>query len=116
MRRLFRPGAPTPGGCGAVYDRAALIALPPPLRERYAAHLDALLPIAIPRLLITLEYDQTQMAGPPFAVHPDEVEALFSPRHRILPLAELDVLDASPGLRARGVSALKERVYRLEPA
>jgi thiopurine S-methyltransferase len=103
-------------GVAAVYDRAALIALPPDLRIRYAVHMDALLPVQVPRLLITLEYDQAQMAGPPFAVHPDEVEALFSPRHRILPLADLDVLDESPGLRARGVSALKERVYRLEPA
>lgn len=103
-------------GVAAVYDRAALIALPPELRIRYAIHMDALLPVQVPRLLITLEYDQTQMAGPPFAVHPDEVQALFSPRHRILSLADLDVLDESPGLRARGVSALKERVYRLEPA
>ncbi len=103
-------------GVAAVYDRAALIALPPELRIRYAVHMEALLPVQVPRLLITLEYDQTQMAGPPFAVHPEEVEALFSARHRIQPLADLDVLDESPGLRARGVSALKERVYRLEPA
>lgn len=101
---------------GAVYDRAALIALPPPLRQRYAAHLDTLLPTAIPRLLITLEYDQSATAGPPFAVHPSEVESLFAPAHRVVPLAEIDVLDSSPGLRARGLAELKERVYRLEPA
>jgi thiopurine S-methyltransferase len=100
---------------GAVYDRAALIALPPGLRARYAAHLDALLPVAVPRLLITLEYDQERMAGPPFAVHPEEVRALFSPRHRISQLAGLDALDQSPGLRARGLEALTERVYRLAP-
>lgn len=103
-------------GVSAVYDRAALIALPPQLRVRYAAHTDTLLKVQVPRLLITLEYDQTQMAGPPFAVHAEEVAALFSARHRIRPLADLDVLDESPGLRARGVSALKERVYLLEAA
>jgi thiopurine S-methyltransferase len=99
----------------AVYDRAALIALPQELRARYAARLDVLLPAQVPRLLIALEYDQAQMAGPPFAVHPDEVEALFSSRHRIALLAELDVLEESPRLRARGVSAIKEHAYLLKP-
>jgi thiopurine S-methyltransferase len=99
----------------AVYDRAALIALPPEGRRRYAARLDVLLPVQVPRLLITLEYDQTRMPGPPFAVQPDEVEALFSARHRILPLAELDVLDEWPRLRALGASEVIERVYRLDP-
>ena len=99
----------------AVYDRAALIALPPELRTRYAAHLDAILPSQVPRLLITLEYDQTRMAGPPFAVHPDEIDELFSRHHRIQTLAELDVLDDWPRLRALGVLEVKERVYRLEP-
>jgi thiopurine S-methyltransferase len=99
----------------AVYDRAALIALPPELRGRYAAHLDAILPLQVPRLLITMEYDQTRMAGPPFAVHPDEVERLFSRHHRVQALTELDVLDDWPRLRALGVLEVKERVYRLEP-
>lgn len=103
-------------GVGAVYDRASLIALPPALRQRYAAHLDGLLPTRVPRLLIALEYDQDLMSGPPFAVHPQEVQALFAPAHRSVQLAERDVLAESPGLRARGLRALVERVYRLDPA
>lgn len=103
------------GTVGAVYDRASLIALPPPMRPRYAAHLDGLLPTAVPRLLITLEYDQDKMPGPPFAVHPQEVESLFSGTHRITPVAALDVIGETPHLRARGLDQLIERVYRLDP-
>ena len=101
---------------GAVYDRASLIALPPPLRPRYAAHLDEILPATVPRLLITLEYDQAVMSGPPFSVHREEVGALFAERHRITTLAGFDVLDESPRFRANGLKQLVERVYRLDPA
>lgn len=103
------------GEVGAVYDRAALIALPPPLRARYAAHLDAVLPARVPRLLITLEYDQSILSGPPFSVLPQEVAGLFGQRHRIAELASLEVLDESPRLRQRGLTRLLERVYRLDP-
>lgn len=103
-------------GVSAVYDRASLIALPPEQRPNYAAHLDGILPATVPRLLITLEYDQAVMAGPPFSVHAEEVETLFGGRHQISPLAAIDVLDESPRFRARGLKSLWERVYRLDPA
>jgi thiopurine S-methyltransferase len=102
-------------GVGAVYDRASLIALPPGQRARYAAHLDRVLPDTVPRLLITLEYDQSRMDGPPFSVHPEEVQSLFGVRHRITELAGFDVLDESARFRARGLEGLRERVYRLDP-
>lgn len=100
---------------GAVYDRASLIALPPQLRPRYAEHLERILPARVPRLLITLEYDQALMSGPPFSVHEDEVRRLFGTYHRVSTLAALDVLDESPRFRQRGLTALTERVYRLDP-
>lgn len=68
------------GGVDALYDRAALIALPPEVRPRYAAHLGALLPAGATGLLVTLEYDPALRAGPPFAVPPDEVRALYAAR------------------------------------
>jgi thiopurine S-methyltransferase len=103
-------------GVGAVYDRAALVALPPELRERYAAHLTAVLPARIPRLVITSEYDQALMSGPPFSVSSAEVERLFGETHRITELGVFDALPESPGMRQRGLTELIERVYRLEPA
>lgn len=64
------------GPVDAVYDRAALIALPAPMRRSYAAHLTALTRTA-PQLLIALHYDQTQMNGPPFSVTGDEIGRLY---------------------------------------
>lgn len=98
---------------GAVYDRASLIALPPEMRPHYCRHLDQLLGISVPRLLITLEYDQATMAGPPFSVEPREVESLLGDKHRLEILGAFDILDESPGFRARGLKHLTERVYRL---
>src|SRR3990167_7541551 len=65
------------GDCQAFYDRAALIALPADLRVRYVTHLQAILPAGCRGLLITLDYQQSQMDGPPFAVTDAEVHELF---------------------------------------
>ena len=54
--------------CAGVYDRAALIALPPPLRQRYARELYSQLPRGCRGLLVTLEYPQHEKDGPPFSV------------------------------------------------
>lgn len=62
----------------AVYDRAAIIALPPYMRESYARHLQDILPAGSKILMVIMEYDQTQMAGPPFAVREPEIAALFA--------------------------------------
>lgn len=73
--------AATPSLIGPVdagYDRAALIALPPELRPRYAATLRSLLPPGAPLLVITLEYDQRAMDGPPFSVPEAELRAHYA--------------------------------------
>jgi len=98
----------------AVYDRAALIALPPAMRQRYAAELYARLPAGCRGLLITLEYPQAERAGPPFSVPEDEVRALFEPHWAVALLERRDILAAEPGFRAEGVSALHTAVYRLQ--
>ncbi|MBK1719512.1 thiopurine S-methyltransferase [Thiocystis violacea] len=102
-------------GVGGIFDRASLIALPPPMRDRYARHLRRLFPSPIDSLLITLDYDQEQMSGPPFSVQPDEVGRLFEDRYRIEALANFDALDDSPNFRRRGLTRLRERVYWLKP-
>ncbi len=100
---------------GHVYDRAALIALPANVRGRYLAHLRRLLPGGFSGLLITLEYDQRQMDGPPFAVLPDELEAhLHDNAMRARLLARRDVLAEEPRFRERGVSALAEASWLLQ--
>lgn len=66
------------GPVDALYDRAALIALPPALRPPYVALLRRVLPAGARGLVITAEYDQARMSGPPFAVLEDELRALYA--------------------------------------
>jgi thiopurine S-methyltransferase len=76
---IFALSAAKLGSVDAVYDRAALIALPPDMRKRYAAHLNVLAKGA-PQLLVTLDYDQSQIAGPPFSVGEGEVRRHYGER------------------------------------
>ncbi|MFJ5257066.1 thiopurine S-methyltransferase [Pseudomonas sp. NPDC088414] len=99
--------------CTALYDRAALIALPPAMRERYAAHLQQILPQSVQGLLITLDYNQAQMPGPPFAVGDDEVQRLLGDVWQVRMLEEQDVLGESWKFLQAGVTRLEERVYRV---
>ena len=100
-------------GCSAVYDRAALIALPPLMRAQYAEHLNTLLPSGCQGLLITLDYDQGQKAGPPFAVTDEEVQVLFALHWALERLEERDILRESGKFLQDGVTRLEERTYRL---
>lgn len=100
------------GQVDCVYDRAALIALPADMRSRYVSHLRQLLPAGTPILLVTLEYDQALMNGPPFAVSEAEVRALYQGADVELWLRS-EVLADNPRFAARGLSYLNECVYRV---
>ncbi len=82
---FFKLSADKLGSVGAVYDRAALIALPEELRRKYAKKMIECLPKGVKVLLVTLEFEGE--AGPPFSVSADEVRALFSDRFDITKLA-----------------------------
>jgi len=110
---FFALSASDVADCTALYDRAALIALPVPMRERYAAHLLSILPTGLRGLLITLDYDQAQMPGPPFAVTDAEVQQLFGSDWAVQALEEQDVLSESGKFLQAGVTRLEERVYCL---
>lgn len=100
--------------CAAVYDRAALIALPPELRVRYVGDLMARLPAKCSGLLVTLEYPQHQMSGPPFSVLEPEVMGHYSPNWDARVLERQDILTHEPGFAARGVSSMATVVYALQ--
>jgi len=94
---LFELDDATLGPVAAVYDRAALVALPLAMRVRYAAYLIALTDGA-PQFLVTFEYDQTVMAGPPHAVPEAEVRKHYDAQYQ-LELAE--TRDVEGGLKGR---------------
>lgn len=101
----------TLGNISFVYDRASLIAFPPEMRQRYAEHLPTLLATGTRVLLITIEYPQEQMGGPPFSVPDKEVHDLFDPTFEISMLDDEDALPTNERFKARGLSSLRERVY-----
>jgi len=105
---IFALDADTLGPVDAVYDRAALVALPPELRVRYAAHLCALTGAA-PQLLVTFEYDQAQHAGPPFAVLEADVRAYYTAAYTLVKARSREV---AGGLK--GQCPAQESVWRLE--
>lgn len=70
---IFDVSAEHLGPINAIYDRAALVALPSGIRSRYTAHLMNITHTA-PELLIAYEYDQLLMDGPPFSIEEHEVK------------------------------------------
>jgi thiopurine S-methyltransferase len=101
------------GPVAAVYDRASLVSWAPEQRGRYVEHLTALTGTGTQTLLVTLEYRQAEMKGPPFSVDSDEVHRLYSRHHSIHELGRRDILPNEPRMRARGVSSLTDVCYRI---
>lgn len=87
------------GTVDAVYDRAALVALPPETRPGYAAHVTNV-SLGVKQLVIGLEYDQTRMDGPPFSVTEAEVRRLYRPRYTIATLETREVAGGLKGVPA----------------
>jgi thiopurine S-methyltransferase len=98
----------------AVFDRAALIALPVNLRQRYVAKLQAVLPAPARMLLVAMTYPQAQMGGPPFSVDEAEVRRLYA-ASQVEQLQDEDVLSQQDNARfkERGLKYLSEQVYRI---
>jgi thiopurine S-methyltransferase len=89
------------GSIDAIYDRAALVALPDPMRDRYAAHLIEIADRA-PQLLITFDYDQRLLDGPPFSVSHEEVARHYQESYDLRLLASAEI---KGGLKARCAAA-----------
>ncbi len=97
----------------AVYDRASLIALPRDMRTDYVGHLSLLMPDTARSLLITLDYPQREMDGPPFSVSDAEVRQLYGQEFIIETIIAEDCLANEPRFKEKGLSQLVERVFLL---
>jgi len=94
---IFAVSAAMLGPVHAVYDRAALVALPTPLRDQYAAHLPQLSG-AVPVLQVIFSYDQTQMDGPPFSITEAELGRLYGHSYQ---LSMLETKAVPGGMRGK---------------
>jgi len=96
-----------------IYDRAALVALPQDMREEYVERLKQLLNPSGRIFLITLNYPQEEMAGPPFSVPVEEVEKLFS-GYKVTCLNVDQADENHPKITKKGLSRFSEEVYLIE--
>ncbi|MEM1237370.1 MAG: thiopurine S-methyltransferase [Pseudomonadota bacterium] len=87
---IFELGSGDIGTIDAVFDRAALVALPPEMRRRYAAHLLEITAKA-PQFLVTFEYSNPAMQGPPHSVPADEVKDHYSDTHEVSELERVAI-------------------------
>jgi thiopurine S-methyltransferase len=103
---FFATSSASVGPIDGIYDRAALIALPPQLRARYSAHVRQIAPRAARELLITLEYPAGSYEGPPFSVEEQEVRASFAG-------ADVQLIDEGSDPDQRGGGTWIERCYAI---
>lgn len=96
-----------------IFDRAALVAMPQDMRERYAKKMAELQKPGIRTLLVTLSYDQSDMDGPPFSVSDENVIDLYANDFSVEKLCYKEIIHDEPGFRNRGLTSLTETVYKL---
>jgi thiopurine S-methyltransferase len=96
------------GRVDAVYDRAALVALPEPMRTRYTQHLVAITHTS-PQLLITFDYQSEVEIGPPFAIGFELVSTYYQPAYEVKLLEQKPVESGVKGLPAN------ENAFLLKP-
>ena len=96
------------GNINMVYDRAALVALPREMRQRYIQHIKSLVGDDVPTLLVTMEYPQTEMEGPPFSVSEDELHEYYD---KLTLLETIDLLQKEQRFKDKGVTSLVEKVW-----
>ncbi|MGH7441125.1 MAG: thiopurine S-methyltransferase [bacterium] len=95
-----------------VYDRAALVALPAPMRKAYAKVAAGALKSGGQCLLIVYDYDQQKMEGPPFSVGENEIRELYGEAFDIQVLESQDVGKEGPRFAALG--GIRQNCYSLK--
>lgn len=84
----------------AIYDRAALVALPAEIRNQYASHLTNITHVA-PQLVITYEYNQALTDGPPFSVCEEELKRCYGTAYA---MTALETRDVEGGMKGKAAS------------
>jgi thiopurine S-methyltransferase len=93
-----------------IYDRAALIALPKTMQQQYVDHLSLFFTEQTRMLLVTLEFPESQLTGPPFSVTGTAVSRLFS-QFDVQYLASQELKEKQFAQRVFDVDYLVEKLY-----
>jgi Thiopurine S-methyltransferase (TPMT). len=105
---IFDVSSDVLGPVDAIYDRAALVALPEEMRKRYTEHILEITDTA-DQILITFEYEQSLMDGPPFSLNSDEINRHYKDAYN---LALLESISVPGGLK--GICAATESIWLLK--
>ncbi len=95
-----------------VYDRAALVALPPDMRKDYAKVISKVMKKNSKCLLISYEYDSAELKGPPFSVTEEEIHSLYDKDFDVKLMERMK--PAGEAGRLSGADSLRQTVYVLE--
>lgn len=104
---LFATTRELVGRVDSIYDRGAMVALPPDMRRRYVHHLRQIAPATQRVLLVTVDYPDGAMNGPPFSVHESEVRAQYAN-------APVELVDQGVDPRGRLDGKMWERCYAID--
>jgi thiopurine S-methyltransferase len=96
------------GSFDALYDRAALVALPSEMRARYAQNIRDLLKPGAHGLVVTFEYPAGLLEGPPFSVPEAELRAHYAGAD-----VELLAERSAPGERFAQLAQVVERCFHI---
>lgn len=105
---IFALKATDIGDINAVYDRAALIAMPADMRPKYSEQIRKLSHNAS-QLLITLNYDQSKKNGPPFSISHEQLCQYYDADYKIIKLE-----GQSSTLNAAAEIAVMEEIWLLQ--
>lgn len=110
---FFKLGANAIDKVDWIYDRAALIAMPPVMQEKYVRHLKQFFTANTRLFLITVEFPSEQLSGPPFSISGDDVKRLFS-GFSVECIASHDLNDKRFAQRKFEVDSLCEKLYLIK--
>jgi thiopurine S-methyltransferase len=96
------------GPVDLIHDRAAMVALPDDMRAKYVSHLVKITDTAR-QFVISFDYDQGLMSGPPFSVPQPEIEVLYGSAYSSDLLFAQDI----PG-GLKGLAPASEQAWLME--
>lgn len=108
--QVLQESVSAPGNVSG-YDRAALVAIQPVLRQRYA---EIMTQVCDRILLVTLEYPQQEKEGPPFSVSQEEVLQLYGEDYDVELLERVYALDSTYAKWQDTLSELYLNVFLLK--
>jgi thiopurine S-methyltransferase len=109
---IFNLDLDATGECQGFYDRAALIALPPQLRQKYVDRVCAVLEPGAKGIVSSVDYTSPEEVGPPFNITVDQFQKLYKKFDMDL-VGENLKATAPKKLIAKGIETVHEYVYQI---